>query len=215
MTWLFRLRTHFDCPLPISFVFFPFFLGFKNRCSDLTLFQVLRYMPTRRAFFISCGLQMFQQLVGINTVMYYSASIISMAGIGSHLKWKNRDKIIVWMSAAVAFANFAFCSLSPFLIARFRRRTLLLCSLAGVFFSLIFLGISFQLIASYSSPVTISEAVPVKIADHLSQIDCSRAYVLQFTFLCIIYTLALLEVVLLLIVSMWICLMSLLELPQG
>ncbi|VDP87996.1 unnamed protein product [Echinostoma caproni] len=115
---------------------------------------------------------MFQQLVGINTVMYYSASIISMAGIASSSNPKRRDTTVVWMSALVAFANFAFCSTSPFLISRFRRRTLLLASLTGVLASLIFLGVTFQLIASYSVPVTLVENEPNTLA---TKVDCSLA----------------------------------------
>ena len=31
---------------------------------------MLSYPPTRRALIVGCGLQMFQQLSGINTIMY-------------------------------------------------------------------------------------------------------------------------------------------------
>ena len=45
-----------------------------------------------RALFVGCGLQFFQQLSAINTVMYYSASIFEMSGI--------RDPAMaIWMSA--------------------------------------------------------------------------------------------------------------------
>lgn len=36
--------------------------------------------PIRRAVILGCGLMFLQQLSGINTVMYYSASIYNMAG---------------------------------------------------------------------------------------------------------------------------------------
>lgn len=35
----------------------------------LVLWRMLRYAPVRRALIVGCGLQMFQQLSGINTVM--------------------------------------------------------------------------------------------------------------------------------------------------
>ncbi|KAH8871773.1 Proton myo-inositol cotransporter [Schistosoma japonicum] len=77
--------------------------------SKLTLIRMLRLKTTRRALFIGCGLQMFQQFVGINTVMYYSAEILSMAGIGGmNNNKKGENAKIVWLSALVAFANFLF-----------------------------------------------------------------------------------------------------------
>ncbi|KAF7256018.1 hypothetical protein EG68_07484 [Paragonimus skrjabini miyazakii] len=129
-------------------------------CHQLTIARMLRQPSTRRALMVGCCLQLFQQLVGINTVMYYSASIISMAGVGSSSDAKSRDTTVVWMAAVVASANCAFCLISPWLISRFRRRTLLLCSLSGVLISLIVLGISFQIIACTSAPVTVLEPVP-------------------------------------------------------
>ncbi|KAA3677450.1 MFS transporter, SP family, solute carrier family 2 (myo-inositol transporter), member 13 [Paragonimus westermani] len=132
----------------------------KKFYHQLTIVRMLRQSSTRRALMVGCCLQLFQQLVGINTVMYYSASIISMAGVGSSSDAKSRDTTVVWMAAVVASANCAFCLISPWLISRFRRRTLLLCSLSGVLISLIVLGISFQTIACTSSPVTLIEPLP-------------------------------------------------------
>lgn len=36
----------------------------------LVILRILNHGPTRRALIVGCGLQMFQQLSGINTVMY-------------------------------------------------------------------------------------------------------------------------------------------------
>ncbi|KAA3677449.1 MFS transporter, SP family, solute carrier family 2 (myo-inositol transporter), member 13 [Paragonimus westermani] len=138
----------------------------------LTIVRMLRQSSTRRALMVGCCLQLFQQLVGINTVMYYSASIISMAGVGSSSDAKSRDTTVVWMAAVVASANCAFCLISPWLISRFRRRTLLLCSLSGVLISLIVLGISFQTIACTSSPVTLIEPLP----PGFPPTDCLKAF---------------------------------------
>uniref|UniRef100_A0A8C1Z9V4 Proton myo-inositol cotransporter n=1 Tax=Cyprinus carpio TaxID=7962 RepID=A0A8C1Z9V4_CYPCA len=44
------------------------------------LWRILTFAPARRALIVGCGLQMFQQLSGINTVMYYSATILQMSG---------------------------------------------------------------------------------------------------------------------------------------
>ena len=65
------------------------------------LFKNLECKLFRRALLVGCGLQLFQQLGGINTVMYYSASIMEMSGI--------RDpSLAIWMAAVTAFVNFIF-----------------------------------------------------------------------------------------------------------
>lgn len=56
--------------------------------------------------------------------MYYSATIIEMSGF--------RDKrIAIWLSAGVAFFNFAFSTVGVYLVERVGRRILTLSSLAG------------------------------------------------------------------------------------
>lgn len=39
------------------------------------LWKMLTYPPTFRALIVGCGMQLFQQLSGINTVMYVSNSL--------------------------------------------------------------------------------------------------------------------------------------------
>ncbi|XP_053740619.1 proton myo-inositol cotransporter-like isoform X1 [Synchiropus splendidus] len=110
--------------------------------------KMLRYGPTRRALFVGCGLQMFQQLSGINTVMYYSATILQMAGIRD-------DKQAIWLAAVTSGTNFVFTLVGVWLVDRVGRRKLTLGSLVGTALSLALLGVGFLLSALNSPPVTV------------------------------------------------------------
>lgn len=83
-------------------------------------------------------LQAFQQFVGINTVMYYSPTIVQMAGFRS-------NQLALLLSLIVAALNAAGTVVGIYLIDRMGRRPLALMSLSGVFVSLIILAISFFL----------------------------------------------------------------------
>ncbi|CAG2247200.1 ITR [Mytilus edulis] len=111
----------------------------------------------RRALFLGCGIQLFQQLSGINTVMYYSASIIKMSGVRD-------NSTAIWMSAATSFVNFVFSLLGVWLVERIGRRLLALLSLVGILISLIVLAVGFQL-SAFSSP---SIAMHEQIAENSS-----------------------------------------------
>ncbi|KAF2364015.1 Sugar/inositol transporter [Trinorchestia longiramus] len=111
---------------------------------SVSLKRILSTPNVRRALMLGCMLQMFQQLAGINTVMYYSASIITMAGIGD-------PSTAIWISAGVAFCNFAFTLVGLWLVEKIGRRLLLLGSLAGVIVCLLELGVSFN-VAYLNSP---------------------------------------------------------------
>uniref|UniRef100_A0A2N9F409 Major facilitator superfamily (MFS) profile domain-containing protein n=1 Tax=Fagus sylvatica TaxID=28930 RepID=A0A2N9F409_FAGSY len=52
--------------------------------SDVRYLDVFRRKEIRLAFLIGGGLQAFQQFTGINTVMYYSPTIVQMAGFESN-----------------------------------------------------------------------------------------------------------------------------------
>uniref|UniRef100_A0A8D0AA12 Proton myo-inositol cotransporter n=3 Tax=Sander lucioperca TaxID=283035 RepID=A0A8D0AA12_SANLU len=112
------------------------------------ILRILRHGPTRRALIVGCGLQMFQQLSGINTVMYYSATILQMAGI--------RDvKQAIWLAAATSATNFVFTLVGVWLVERVGRRHLTLGSLFGTALSLTLLAVGFLLSAQYSPPITL------------------------------------------------------------
>ncbi|XP_054894235.1 proton myo-inositol cotransporter-like isoform X1 [Poeciliopsis prolifica] len=114
----------------------------------VVILRILSYGPTRRALIVGCGLQMFQQLSGINTVMYYSATILQMAGV-------REDKQAIWLAAATSATNFVFTLVGVWLVERVGRRKLTLGSLLGTGLSLTLLAIGFLLSAQHSPPVTL------------------------------------------------------------
>nr|XP_040018202.1 proton myo-inositol cotransporter-like [Gasterosteus aculeatus aculeatus]XP_040018203.1 proton myo-inositol cotransporter-like [Gasterosteus aculeatus aculeatus]XP_040018204.1 proton myo-inositol cotransporter-like [Gasterosteus aculeatus aculeatus]XP_040018205.1 proton myo-inositol cotransporter-like [Gasterosteus aculeatus aculeatus] len=112
------------------------------------ILQIFGHGPTRRALVVGCGLQMFQQLAGINTVMYYSATILQMAGVQD-------VKQAIWLSAATSATNFVFTLVGVWLVERVGRRKLTLGSLLGTGLSLSVLAVGFWLSARYSPPATL------------------------------------------------------------
>lgn len=87
------------------------------------------------------NLQAFQQFTGINTVMYYSPTIVQMAGFRS-------NQLALLLSLIVAFMNASGTIVGIFLIDHFGRRKLALSSLFGVFLSLVLLSVAFFLESS-------------------------------------------------------------------
>ncbi|KAF3855231.1 hypothetical protein F7725_023286 [Dissostichus mawsoni] len=119
----------------------------------IVILRMLKYGPTRRALFVGCGLQMFQQLSGVNTVMYYSATILQMAGV--------RDiKRAIWLSSATSATNFVFTMFGVWLVERVGRRKLTLGSLLGTGLSLTVLAFGFLMSAQYSPPITLHPVDP-------------------------------------------------------
>ncbi|CAH2275815.1 proton myo-inositol cotransporter [Pelobates cultripes] len=117
------------------------------------IYRMLIYPPTRRALLLGCGLQMFQQLAGINTVMYYSATIFQMSGV-------NDDNLAIWLAAVTAFTNFSFTLVGVWLVEKLGRRKLTLGSLTGTTMALIVLALGFVLSAQVSPPVTFTPSDP-------------------------------------------------------
>ncbi|CAL5068627.1 unnamed protein product [Urochloa decumbens] len=85
----------------------------------------------------------FQQFTGINTVMYYSPTIVQMAGFTS-------NKLALLLSLIVAAMNAAGTIVGIYLIDRCGRRRLALTSLCGVVISLVILAMAFILQSSSS-----------------------------------------------------------------
>ena len=95
-----------------------------SSASALTDFSELFEPKLRRRVFIGVALQAFQQLSGINTIMYYSADILKDAGFSG-------DEAPVLWSIPIAFTNALFTVVGIFLVDRWGRRLTLLRSLSG------------------------------------------------------------------------------------
>lgn len=88
--------------------------------------------------------QAFQQFTGINTVMYYSPTIVQMAGFKS-------NQLALLLSLAVAGLNAAGTIVGIYLIDHVGRKKLALTSLCGVVVSLVLLAWAFFAESSSSS----------------------------------------------------------------
>jgi len=99
--------------------------------------DMMAHAPTRRALLLGCGLMAVQQFAGINTVMYYAASIYEMSGF--------EEVTAVWLSGFTALAQVVGIAASIFLVDRAGRRTLVLASLGGVSVALMGLATCFYL----------------------------------------------------------------------
>ncbi|KAJ1961508.1 hypothetical protein GGI12_003206 [Dipsacomyces acuminosporus] len=85
---------------------------------------------------VACMLQLMQQFSGFNTAMYYSATILKMAGFSS-------TKSATEFSIAIAGTNMLMTIVAIIIIDRFGRRKLLLVSFIGMIIGLVILGIAF------------------------------------------------------------------------
>ena len=115
---------------------FPVPSGAPDTAEGLgTWIAMLSDPPTVRALVLGCGLMAVQQFSGINTVMYYAASIYEMAGFS--------ELAAVWLSGFTALAQVVGIATSIFLVDGVGRRTLVLSSLGCVTVSLVGLAMSF------------------------------------------------------------------------
>jgi MFS transporter, SP family, galactose:H+ symporter len=98
----------------------------------------------RPALVIGVGLAIFQQVTGINTVIYYAPTIIQSAGISSAAG-------AILATAGIGLVNVIMTIVSMWLIDRAGRRPLLLAGIAGMIVSLGVLGLAFRMMAANAS----------------------------------------------------------------
>jgi MFS transporter, SP family, galactose:H+ symporter len=90
----------------------------------------------RPAIIVGFGLAFFQQVTGINTIIYYAPTIFKMAGFET-------AAAAILATIGIGLVNVIFTIIALFLIDKLGRRPLLIAGLIGMLFSLCVLGISF------------------------------------------------------------------------
>ncbi|GLU06470.1 hypothetical protein SLE2022_235020 [Rubroshorea leprosula] len=93
----------------------------------------------RRMLVIGLGIQAFQQMTGIDTVVYYSPEIFKDAGI-------ENNSILLAITVAVGVSKTAFVIVSTFLVDKIGRKPLLYAGTIGMTLSLLTLGSTLALL---------------------------------------------------------------------
>ena len=97
------------------------------------------FSPTvRPALIVGIGLAVFQQITGINTVIYYAPTILQSAGISS-------ASGAILATAGIGVVNVLMTIVAMWLIDRMGRRPLLLTGIAGMVITLGVLGLAFHM----------------------------------------------------------------------
>ncbi|KAL5773982.1 hypothetical protein ACOSP7_011539 [Xanthoceras sorbifolium] len=109
--------------------------------------NLLKTKTVRRALIAGVGLQICQQFVGINTVMYYSPSIVQLAGYAS-------NQTALLLSLVTAGLNAFGSIVSIYFVDRSGRKKLLIISLSGVIVSLGMLSAVFHETTTHSPMVS-------------------------------------------------------------
>jgi MFS transporter, SP family, galactose:H+ symporter len=111
--------------------------GTLSQAEERGHFSDLLAVSVRPALIVGIGLAIFQQITGINTVIYYAPSIIQSAGIPSAAG-------AILATAGIGLVNVLMTIVAMWLIDRAGRRPLLLTGITGMVVSLGVLGFVFQ-----------------------------------------------------------------------
>ncbi|KAJ9153155.1 hypothetical protein P3X46_026629 [Hevea brasiliensis] len=123
----------------------------EGNSEKINIIKLCKTRTVRRGLTAGVGLQVFQQFVGINTVMYYSPTIVQLAGFAS-----NRTALL--LSLVTAGLNAFGSVVSIYFIDRTGRKKLLIASLVGVILSLGLLSGIFHESTTHSPMVKAAEA---------------------------------------------------------
>ncbi|XP_076453688.1 proton myo-inositol cotransporter-like [Babylonia areolata] len=126
----------------------------KSKGGFHLLVQIVRTPPVRRALVVGMGLLIFQQFCGINTAIYYSGTVLKMAGFPA----KEAVWLVVLPNALLFLAGLA----GIYIVDRIGRRPLLIWSMVGTIVGLVIIAIGFQLSETHppTLDLNITETMP-------------------------------------------------------
>lgn len=127
----------------------------KGSADKISFIKLLQAKTVRRGLLAGVGLQVFQQFVGINTVMYYSPTIVQLAGFAS-------NQTALALSLVTSGLNALGSIVSIYFIDRTGRKKLLIISLSGVVLSLAVLTAVFQQTTTHSPAVSAVETAKIR-----------------------------------------------------
>jgi sugar porter (SP) family MFS transporter len=98
----------------------------------------------RPALIVAIGLAVFQQIIGINTIIYYAPTTLTNVGYGA--------AAAIYANLIIGVVNVLMTLVAIWIIDRVGRKPLLLVGLVGMVASLTILGLSTLLLSEPSSP---------------------------------------------------------------
>jgi sugar porter (SP) family MFS transporter len=129
---LVRIREHADVDLEIEEI-----KASLAQQAESGHWRDLLHRRVRPALVVGVGLAIFQQITGINTVIYYAPKILQTAGF-------NSASGAILATVGVGVVNVAMTIIAMFLVDRAGRRPLLLVGIAGMIVALGLLGLGFR-----------------------------------------------------------------------
>jgi MFS transporter, SP family, sugar:H+ symporter len=105
--------------------------------------RVLKERWVRPALIVAIGLAVFQQLIGINTIIYYAPTTLTSVGFGS--------ESAIYANLVIGVLNVAMTIVAIRIIDHVGRKPMLLAGLVGMVLSLLVLGISSEVLAEPTS----------------------------------------------------------------
>jgi sugar porter (SP) family MFS transporter len=115
-----------------------------ERDEDTGLRALFRAKWVRPALIVAAGLAIFQQFVGINTIIYYAPTTLTDVGFGK--------ESAIYANLIIGTVNVAMTIIAIKIIDRVGRKPMLIAGVAGMVASLLVLGISLSVLAKPHHP---------------------------------------------------------------